>query len=507
MTLLAVKNLDKKFGNHYALSKVSLSIAPGEVHALVGENGAGKSTFIKIITGVYALDGGGVYWQGQQVDISNPKVARAVGINVVHQDRYLIHSFTGYENLYLGLNYPKRSFGLGVDWSKMKHRAEQLRGELGIKLDLHKTAMQMSPPERTLLEIMRAMMLDCRLLILDEPTATLTDQESELLFDLIEKLTAKGTAILYVSHRMDEILRISKRITVFRNGKVADSVLTADTDKDAIIGMMTQNQVRQSDSQQSIASEAGAIVLQLKDVSTVDGRVKKANLTVREGEMVGIFGLAGSGRTELMEAIYGSRKMKGGDVQVLRKTVRKFSPHHSLEQGVVLIPEDRRSDALVMNMTIRENMTLPVLRQFSSSVKIATKKEKSAVSKWMDFMKVKATSSEQTVQELSGGNQQKVVFAKALLSKPILFLCDEPTQAVDVMTRAEIHRLLKERTNDSCAVLYVSSDLQEILDIADRIYVFHDGETVAELVNQGVTAEQILKICYSQGKDRERVHE
>lgn len=496
MSLLQVEALDKKFGLHHALSRVSLDIRPGEVHALVGENGAGKSTFIKIITGVYPADGGRIYWDGKEEAVGHPRRARELGINVIHQDRHLVPSFSGMENLFLGMEYPRRKLGLGIHWNRMGKQARRLRDELGIELDLNRTAREMSPSERTVLEILRAMMMDCRLLILDEPTASLTDQETELLFRLIHRLTAQGTAILYVSHRMDEIFRLSDRITVLRNGKLAGTVDKSEADRNLLIRMMTDSDVQESAARKSVRPQSARTVLRADRLSTADGKVNRASLTVREGEIVGIFGLAGAGRTELLEAVYGSRPLKEGRVSIGNAALDKLSPAQSLRHGVVLIPEDRRSDALIMDMTIRENMTLPVLKRFSNGLKVLRHKEKGQVTALMDAMKVKATGTEQAVGELSGGNQQKVVFAKALLSDPVLFLCDEPTQAVDVMTREEIHRMLREQADRKRGVLFVSSDLQEVLDIADRIYVLVDGEIASELDNEGVLPEQVLQICY-----------
>ncbi len=501
MTLLKVAGLNKVFGQHYALSDVSFEIAAGEVHALVGENGAGKSTFIKIMTGVYSLDAGTIEWKGQQVDIPNPGASRKIGINVVHQDRHLVPSFTGYENLFVGLDYPTR--GVGVNWKAMKLRAEQLRSDFGVEIDLNKTADRMSPPEKTMLEILRAMMLECQLLILDEPTASLTDQEAEKLFALIGRLTAQGTAILYVSHRMDEIFRLSDRITVFRNGQRVDTVNTPETDKEQLIRLMSNAEVKKSQKRAGTKSTADK-VLEIDRLSTKDGKVRDASLNVRKGEIVGIFGLAGAGRTELLETIYGLRSPSGGSIAVSGRTVKSPAPRSSIENGVVLIPEERKRDALVLGMTIRENMTLPVLKRFSGMLKLRARRERDEVNAWMKEMNVKAAGSEQAIGQLSGGNQQKVVFAKALLSNPVLFLCDEPTQAVDVMTREEIHRLLKAQADKGCGVLFVSSDLQEVLDIADRLYVLHDSRIVAELDNDGVTPEQVLGYCYSHGKGSEQ---
>ncbi|WP_276356479.1 sugar ABC transporter ATP-binding protein [Cohnella caldifontis] len=499
MTLLKVEGLDKVFGQHYALSGVGIEIEPGEVHALVGENGAGKSTFIKIMTGVYTLDAGTVEWKGAKVDIPSPAASRKIGINVVHQDRHLVPSFTGYENLFLGLDYPANKSRIGVNWKAMKRRAEQLKNDFGVEIDLNKTADRMSPPEKTMLEILRAMMLECQLLILDEPTASLTDQEAERLFALIGRLTAQGTAILYVSHRMDEIFRLSDRITVFRNGQKVATVVTETTDKDSLVRLMSNAEVKKSQ-KRSGKAQTGERALELNGLSTKDGMVRDVSLNVGKGEIVGIFGLAGAGRTELLEAIYGLRELKDGSIAIAGRRSNAPTPNRSLENGVVLIPEERKRDALILGMSIRENMTLPVLKRFSGRLKLRSRAERAEVAAWMQHMDVKAAGSEQPVGQLSGGNQQKVVFAKALLSNPVLFLCDEPTQAVDVMTREEIHRLLKTQADRGCGVLFVSSDLQEVLDISDRLYVLHDRRIVAELDNDGVTAEQVLGYCYSHGK-------
>ncbi|MCU6709575.1 sugar ABC transporter ATP-binding protein [Paenibacillus sp. J5C_2022] len=501
MSLLKVEGLNKIFGGHYALSDVHMDIRPGEVHALVGENGAGKSTFIKIVTGVYSPDGGTLLWKGKAVTINDPGDAREIGINVVHQDRHLIPSFTGYENLFLGLKYP--SSGVGVKWKAMQNRAKSLMEEYGVKLDMNKTAERMSPPERTMLEILRAMMLECNLLILDEPTASLTDQESEQLFSLIGKLIERGTSILYVSHRMDEIFRLSHRITVFRNGQHVATVNRAETDRDGLISLMNNKEYKKAIRIEREGA-AGKPVLEVRNVTTVDGKVKGVSLDVREKEIVGLFGLAGAGRTELLETIYGLRRKSSGDVVIRGELKSGLSPRASLDEGVVLIPEERKRDALVMGMTIRENITLPVLKKFSSGWKLRGGEERKEAEGWMEDLKVKASGTEQEVGQLSGGNQQKVVFAKALMSSPFLYLCDEPTQAVDIMTREQIHRLLREQADAGGAVLFVSSDLQEVLDIADRLYVLHEGRVVADLPNRDVTPENVLAYCFGQGKDRDQ---
>jgi ribose transport system ATP-binding protein len=498
--LLQVKNLDKRFGQHYALSKMNIDIQPGEIHALVGENGAGKSTLIKVLTGIYKPDGGKIFWHQQEVHIDEPKLARNIGIQVVHQDRQLIASFTGYENLFLGIPYPTQTFSPTIRWKEMRKQAENLKNRWGIGIDLTKNVERMSPSEKTMLEIMRAAMLDCQLLILDEPTAALSDEESETLFELITKLVAKGTAILYVSHRMNEILRLSHRVTVMRNGKTVGTFPTQEVDKDKLVQLLTNQTTTSKKQRTKRINGKRENILRVNGVASVDQKVKNVTVEVNQGEIVGVFGLAGAGRTELLETIYGTRKLQSGKVEIYGKTIDNFSPKASLSRGVVLIPEDRRGDALVLDMSVRENMTMSTLEKFSSFFKVNDRLEKEEVTKWMKHLQVKATSAEQLIKELSGGNQQKVVFAKALLSKPVLFLCDEPTQAVDIMTREEIHRLLRDQAAEGRGVLFVSSDIQEVLDISDRIYVIHEGESVAEFVNDAITAEQILQVCYNQRK-------
>lgn len=500
LRLLEVKQLDKKFGSHYALSNISMDIAPGEVHALVGENGAGKSTFIKILTGVYPPDAGSIIWNGKPEEVRNPAYARELGINVVHQDRQLIPFFTGYENLYLSAEYPRNLWG--IQWKKMRERAERVQSELGLPVDLRKTAAEMSPSEQTMVEILRAMMLECRLLILDEPTAALTGHESEMLFALIRRLTAQGVAILYVSHRMEEIFRLSDRITVFRNGQCAGTLLTAETSQEQVIHKMSE--VSLSTSSETAGKAKGEVLLEVESLSTADGSVVSASMNISQGEVVGLFGLAGSGRTELLEAIYGLRAIGSGEICLSgRQVTGKCSPRESLDRGVVLIPEERKKDGLVMGLSIKENMTLPVVKRFSAGWRMQARQEAAEVERWMEALNVKAAGADQPVAQLSGGNQQKVVFAKALLTDPILFLCDEPTQAVDVMTREEIHRLLKEQAANGCGVLFVSSDLQEVLEISDRLYVMREGCIMAEMSRQEAAVEEVLRVCYGEGKGSE----
>lgn len=489
--LLRTEKLSKSFNGVYALSNINFEVEAGEVHGLVGENGAGKSTLIKMLTGVYSIDEGTVFWEDQPVKIPNPSQSRTLGINVVHQDRTLIPTFDGVENAYLGREYPHK--GMQVDWKTMWETVEKTRDELGIELDLSKMAIELSPPQKTCLEIIRAMMNDCKLLILDEPTASLTDKESEILFDIIGKLKKKGTSVLYVSHRMDEIFRLTDRITVFKNGSMVSCVKTSEVDKDKLVSMMT-DEWKGSDIVHN--TNFGKVLLEVQGIRTKDGVMKKGSLKVREKEILGVLGLGGSGRTELLEGIYGYRPITEGMVTIDGEQQNMLSPANSIKKGMVLISEDRRGKALVGNLSIKENVLLSCIDRYAKHGYLDEKKEKQDVSEKAEALKIRMTGLDQRIIELSGGNQQKAVFAKALMTDPKVFLCDEPTQAVDIMTRNEIHKLLREKADAGNAVVYVSSDLKEILEVADTIQLVVQGETRQLLVNENLTTTEVLSYCY-----------
>lgn len=490
--LLKTSGLCKQFGGVYALKDINFEIAEGEIHGLVGENGAGKSTLIKILTGVYSLDSGQINWNGDCVEIHNPRRSREIGINVIHQDRNLIPAFKGIENIYLGLDYEKKS-GFLIDWKKMRKKVQDIVDDLGMDIDLTRPALELTPPQRTLLEIARAMMTECKLLILDEPTASLTDKEAEMLFRIIGRLQSKGTAILYVTHRMDEIFRLTDRITVFKNGCMVGTVKTSDMDKDKIISLMTDNWKSEKTHNTSVF---GRPMLTVKSIASKDNIVKDASFEVHSGEILGVFGLGGSGRTELLECIYGYRQKTGGSIVLDGKTIEKGSPAASIKSGMVLICEDRRGMALITSKSVKQNTVLSTIDRYSRFGVVNAAKEKADTLEKISALNIKTNGPDQTVAQLSGGNQQKVVFAKALLSDPKVFLCDEPTQAVDVMTRHEIHKLLRKKADEGNAVVFVSSDLKEVLEIADNIQVMANGRTKELLKNEGLTSEKVLACCY-----------
>ena len=538
--LLDVKGVDKKFNGVYALKGLDFSLGEGEVHGLIGENGAGKSTFIKILGGVYKRDVGNILWNGKDLpEVIRPEESRKLGINIIFQDNVLIPAFTGMENICLGRPYPVKS-GL-IQWKEMERETEAKAAELGIHLDLKKTVSMMTPAQKKCVEIVRAMMSDCKLLILDEPTASLSDKETNLLFSIVRNLKAKGTSVLYVTHRLEEIMELTDRVTVLRNGTLVSTVDTAGTSRKELVRLMSGNEAasgvedaetgKDAESKlqggaadrisgkggvkQPVNSEAektdtqgaellgtgadgkiGKTALEVHGIRSGDGIVRGVDLNVKTGLITGMFGLCGSGRTEFLECIYGTRKLAGGEVTIDGKTMTRPTPSESIRQGMAFICEDRRGKAMIPSFTVEENMMLSSIDRYTKGgwfQKLAADKKAMDM---IEALKIKCVGVSQPAKELSGGNQQKVVFAKALLTEPSIWLCDEPTQAVDVATRQEIHRLLKEEAKKGKAVLYVSSDLTELLEVADEVAVMAYGKVRKTFENKDLKPTDVLACCY-----------
>ena len=536
--LLDVKSVDKKFNGVYALKGLDFSLGEGEIHGLVGENGAGKSTFIKILGGVYKRDGGSILWNGKELsETIRPEDSRAFGINIIFQDNVLIPAFTGMENICLGRPYPVK--GGIIQWKEMERETEAKSAELGIHLDLRKPVSMMTPAQKKCVEIVRAMMSDCKLLILDEPTASLSDKETNLLFSIVRNLKAKGTSVLYVTHRLEEIMELTDRVTVLRNGTLVSTVDTAGTSRKELVRLMSGNEVADGAGEagkdaeaelqggaadkasgkggvkQTVSSEAektdiqgaelvgtgtekkiGRTVLEVHGIRSGDGIVRGVDLEVKTGLITGMFGLCGSGRTEFLECIYGTRKLAGGEVTINGKTTVRPAPSESIRQGMAFICEDRRGKAMIPSFTVEENMMLSSIDRYTKGGWFQKQAACKKAADMIKALKIKCIGTSQPAKELSGGNQQKVVFAKALLTEPSIWICDEPTQAVDVATRQEIHRLLREEAKKGKAVLYVSSDLTELLEIADEVAVMAYGKVRKIFENKDLKAAEVLACCY-----------
>ena len=538
--LLDVKSVDKKFNGVYALKGLDFSLGEGEVHGLIGENGAGKSTFIKILGGVYKRDVGNILWNGKDLpEVIRPEESRKLGINIIFQDNVLIPAFTGMENICLGRPYPVKG-GL-IQWKEMEREAAAKAAELGIHLDLKKPVSMMTPAQKKCVEIVRAMMSDCKLLILDEPTASLSDKETNLLFSIVRNLKAKGTSVLYVTHRLEEIMELTDRVTVLRNGTLVSTVDTAGTSRKELVRLMSGNEAasgvedaetgKDAESKlqggaadkisgkggvkQTVSSEAektdiqgaellgtgaegriGKTALEVHGIRSKDGIVRGVDLNVKSGQITGMFGLCGSGRTEFLECIYGTRKLAGGEVTIDGKTMTRPTPSESIRQGMAFICEDRRGKAMIPAFSVEENMMLSSIDRYTKSGWFQKRAADKKAMDMIEALKIKCVGVSQPAKELSGGNQQKVVFAKALLTEPAIWLCDEPTQAVDVATRQEIHRLLKEEAKKGKAVLYVSSDLTELLEVADEVAVMACGRVRKTFENKDLKPTDVLACCY-----------
>ena len=507
--LLEARKLDKSFNGVYALKGLDLSLKEGEIHGLVGENGAGKSTFIKILGGVYTKSIGELTWNGVPFPAEfGPVQSRELGINIIFQDHVLIPAFSALENIWLGRPYPRKN-GL-IQWKEMEKAALEKATELGICLDLKKSIFQMTPAQKKCVEILRALMNDCKLMILDEPTASLSDKEANLLFSIIKNLKAKGTAVLYVTHRLEEIMALTDRVTVLRNGELVSTCDTGSTSQKELVRLMSGNEKENGSAVNILASataniHSGTPALTISHLSSADHIVKDASITVHTGRITGMFGLCGSGRTEFLECIYGIRRISGGTIEISGKMVKKPSPVDSIKKGIAFICEDRRRKAMIPSFTVEENMNLSSIDHYSKKGIFSMGAAVSAANGMINALKIRCTGTSQPACELSGGNQQKVVFAKALLTSPSIWLCDEPTQAVDVATRQQIHSLLRTQASENKAVLYVSSDLTELLEVADEIAVMASGKIRKIFPNKNLKPADILSCCYE--AEREEVHE
>lgn len=495
----------KRFAGVAALTGVTLAIRSGEVHALIGENGAGKSTLINVLAGAYGPDAGTLAWDGSPLSFASPLQASQRGIAVIHQEPQLIASLPGLDNLFIGGPFPRR--GPLIARGRMREQAEACCTALGFELPLSSLVAELSTTQRTLLALARCMLREPELLILDEPTAALTQRDTEILFAAVEGLRRRGKAVLYVSHRLEEVLKIADRISVLRNGLGVGTFASGGQTRATLIEAMSG---RRDVADQRAGARPhprrllGEPLLEFEHVASRDGRVRDATLALHAGEILGVYGLAGSGRTELLETAVGLRRLGHGCVRLLGRVLQSpavgASPRRAAGRGLVLVPEDRRAHALVMTMRVRENLTLPFLRRFSWHGVVARRRERSHAVAAMRALDVKATGPEQTIAELSGGNQQKIVFARALALQPRVLLCDEPTQAVDVGIRAAIHELLRAHRAAGGAVLVVSSDLDEMLELVDRVVVLRDGTTVAALENRGLSGETVLGWCFAGAK-------
>jgi len=484
--VLSLAGASKAFAGVQALRDVSLDLLAGEAHALVGENGAGKSTLIKILSGVHQPDSGRLSIGGQTVFLSGPADASRRGVAVIYQEPTLFPDLSVAENVFIGRQPLKP--GRRIDYRAMNAEVAQVFSRLGVRLDPERIARGLSIAEQQLVEIAKALTRDARVLIMDEPTAALSAVEVQRLFRVVEALRAEGAAVVFVSHRLDEVFEICQRVTVLRDGaRVLSAPLQGMTTTDLVRAMVGRDVLVEAHEQHA----PGGAVLEAEHL-TREGFFYDVSLEVRAGEVVALAGLVGSGRTEVARAIFGVDRYDVGAVRINGRDLRRGSPSAAMEAGVALVPEDRRQQGLVMDLSIARNIVLASLNVLRRVGVIRARTERRFGTEWADRLQVRYSRVSAPVATLSGGNQQKVVLAKWLARRPALLIVDEPTRGIDVGTKAEVHRLISELAKTGVAVLAISSELPEVLTVADRVLVMREGRLAASLSREQASEEAII---------------
>lgn len=481
-----VEHVSKSFGGVHALRDVQFSVFAGEVHALLGENGAGKSTLIKIMTGVHQPDSGSLLLDDAPVQFANTRAAQALGIAAIYQEPSLFPDLDVAENILIG-RQPMR--GGRVDWKAMHQQASDLLQRLGLSISSRTKARDLSVAQQQLVEIARALSINAKVLIMDEPTSSLTLGEVAELFNIVRQLRESGTAIVFISHRLEELFAVADRVTTLRDGTYIGTRPMAAVTTSELIQMMVGRDLHDLFPKQTV--QAGDVVLDVQALS-VAGRFKDVSFQVRSGEIVGMAGLIGAGRTNVAQALFGVEPATSGTITLDGSPVQITSPQQALQLGIGYVPEDRKEHGLVLDMSIADNITLPLLKQFSRAGWVDTRQERSTAAASAQQLEVKMASLSQKVGQLSGGNQQKVVLAKWLGTQPRLLILDEPTRGIDVGTKAAVHQLMSSLAAEGMAILMISSELPEILGMSDRILVMREGRITAHFERAEANQERLM---------------
>lgn len=485
--IVELVGVSKQFGAVQALRGVDLALYPGEIHALVGENGAGKSTLVKILAGIHRPDAGVINLDGQAVELHNPAQARDAGIAVIQQEPTLFPDLNVAENVFMG-RHPRDRFGR-VDWKRMYQEVERLLTSLGVRLNVYTPVRGLSVADQQLVEIAKALSLQSRVLIMDEPTAALSAHEVHQLFTIARQLRERDVAILFVSHRLEEIFELAERVTVFRDGMRVATAPIEELTTEQIIRQMVGRELETLYPKSEV--EPGEVILEVAHL-TCKGVFEDISFQVRRGEILGFAGLVGAGRTEVARVIFGIDRADAGEIRIAGKPVRITSPGSAMKHGIAYVPEDRHQHGLIMDFSIARNMTLPILRQTSILGLMNQRREREVAQDYSAQLQVRSSGIEQLVRALSGGNQQKVVLAKWLITNPTVLILDEPTRGIDVGSKAEVHRIISQFAREGLAIILISSDLPEVLAMADRVLVMHEGRVAAEFVHADVDQEKVM---------------
>jgi rhamnose transport system ATP-binding protein len=490
---LSLQHAAKSFGAVHAIVDASIDLYGGEVHGLVGENGAGKSTLVKILAGVYQPDSGLLFVNGTPAVLHGPAAAQEAGIAVIYQEPTLFPDLTAAENIFMGRQPLRR--GRRIDTRQMRDEARALFERLGVRLDPARLCRGLSIADQQIIEIAKALSRDARIIVMDEPTAALSAAEVARLFDVAATLRASGAAVLFISHRLEEVFEICQRVTVMRDGRQILSRELSGLTADDLVRAMVGRQL--GDRPDEARAGAGEVVLNVSRL-TREGVFTDISFDVRAGEVVALAGLVGSGRSEVARAVFGIDRYDAGEVTIHGHALRRSSPTSAMAAGVGFVPEDRRQQGLVMDMSVQQNMALASLGRLRHAGIISAKSERNFAADWALRLRIKFGRLTDPVSQLSGGNQQKVVLAKWLGRKPGLLIVDEPTRGIDIATKAEVHRLLTQLAGEGVAILMISSELPEVLRVGDRILVMREGRLVAEYPHSDATEENIMSAATGQ---------
>jgi ABC-type sugar transport system ATPase subunit len=492
--VISAKEISKTYSSVLVLNNVNFDIRPGEIHALIGENGAGKSTLVNIISGVRSPTKGQLLMGDQVVHFKNPRSARESGIALIHQEPLTFQDMNVTENLYMGHT---RGKGVGpfIKWPDFHRKTDELLKTLGVRMRSKDPVRGMTIADQQMIEIACALSGNAKVIIMDEPTAALSAGEAETLFQMIRRLKEQGKAIVFIGHRLEEILEISDRITVLRDGEKVGERFTKDVDQEDLVHLMINRSFKELITKEAVP--IGEVMLETRNLS-LSGQYQNVNIKVRRGEIVGMAGLVGAGRSEAASAIFGAQPAQSGEIFIKGEKVVIKNPMMAMKKGVSMVSEDRARTGLITVFTIKYNMTFAVLSRIASRLGfVNTKKENELVKEYVDYLNVKMRHSSQKIKELSGGNQQKVVIAKWLLTESDILILDEPTRGIDIGAKAEVYKLINELAKQGKAILMISSELQEILQLSDRVYVMCEGNVTAEFSRAELDGKAIMKAASS----------
>lgn len=488
--ILQIEGISKSFPGVQALDDVTMNVRPGTVHAVLGENGAGKSTLMKILIGMYHPDSGTVTFEGKKVNISDTRSALAMGISMIHQELSAVLEMSVAENIYLGRE-PRNRFGL-IDRRAMNRQAAELFARWNIPLVPTAPMKSLSVAGMQMAEIAKAISYDARVVIMDEPTSAITDREVDLLFEMVNQLRDAGTAILYITHKMDEVFRISDEVTVFRDGRLVATNPASEMDSAALIRLMVGRELTHLFPKEP--AEIGDVVLSVRGLRR--GRlVNDVSFDLHRGEILGLAGLMGAGRTEVLETIFGIQRAEAGEITVHGKRVRIRDPRDAIRAGIGLLTEDRKGTGIMGVLSVRDNMFSAALPRFSRIGFLSGKQMNEAGEAQRDALAIKTPTLRQVIENLSGGNQQKVLISRWLLTLPDILMIDEPTRGIDVGAKSEIHRLMSTLAGQGKAIIMVSSEMPEVLGMSDRIVVMHEGRVSGELSRAEATQDRVMELA------------